>query len=95
MLLWVDKAESKEGKVSAVVPRGVDDVKLREVVLNTRFITVDLAVVSRKMPRLHYANTVFLTLYGNMVLMSLAFNIIMPGLRFESEDAKVVPYNSC
>ena len=31
MLLWVDKAESKEGKVSAV-PRGVD-VKLREMVL--------------------------------------------------------------
>ena len=33
MLLWVDNYESKEGKVLAVVPREVDDVKLREMVL--------------------------------------------------------------
>jgi hypothetical protein len=32
MLLWVDNSESKEGKVSAVVPRAVDDVNLREMV---------------------------------------------------------------
>ena len=30
MLLWVDNSESKEGKVSAVVPREVGDVNLRE-----------------------------------------------------------------
>ena len=33
MLLWVDNSESKEGKVSAVVPREADDVNLRETVL--------------------------------------------------------------
>ena len=31
VLLWVDNSESKEGKVSAVVPREVDDVHLREM----------------------------------------------------------------
>ena len=33
MLLWVDNSESKEVKVSAVVPRGVDDVNFRGLVL--------------------------------------------------------------
>ena len=33
MLLWVDKDESKEGKVSAVDPRSADDVNLRDMVL--------------------------------------------------------------
>ena len=32
MLLWVDKGESKEGKVSAVVPRSTDDLNLRDMV---------------------------------------------------------------
>ena len=31
MFLWMDNSESKEGKVSAVVPREVDDVNLREM----------------------------------------------------------------
>ena len=30
---WVDNSESKEDKVSAVVPSEVDDVHLREIVL--------------------------------------------------------------
>ena len=33
MLLWVDTGESKEGKVSAVVPRSADDLNLRDMVL--------------------------------------------------------------
>ena len=33
MLLWVDNSESKEGKVSAIVPREVGDVNLRDMVL--------------------------------------------------------------
>ena len=33
MLLWVDNSGSKKGKVSAVVPREVDDVNLRVMVL--------------------------------------------------------------
>ena len=60
MLLWVDKSESKDGKVSAVVPRGVNDVQLRE---NTKFIAVDQAVVSRKILSIHFASVVFLMPY--------------------------------
>ena len=33
MLLWVDNSELKEGEVSAIVRREVDDVNLREIVL--------------------------------------------------------------
>ena len=32
-LLWVDKVESKEGSVSAVIPRSADDINLKDMVL--------------------------------------------------------------
>ena len=61
MLLWVDNSESKEGKESAVVPREVDDVHLREMGLKYQIHSCRPGCCFKKDAK--HASMVFLTPY--------------------------------
>ena len=92
MLLWVDNSESKEGKVSAVVPREVGDVNLREMVLKYQIHSCRPGRCFKKDAKhtlCKYGFPYALIKEDGLDESGIRYNYA----RFESEDAKVVPYN--
>ena len=90
MLLWVDKSESKDSKVSAVVLRGV---QLREMVLKYRIHSCRLGHCFKKDTKHTFCKYSFpyaLLKEDGLDESGIRYNYA----RFESEDAKAVPYNS-
>ena len=92
MLLWVDKGESKEGKVSAVVPRSTDDLNLRDMVLKYQIHNYRPGRCFKKDAKYKFCK------YGFPYALQKQDNLDESGIRynyarFENEDAKVVPYN--
>ena len=89
MLLWVDKSESKDGKVSAVVPRGVNDVQLREMVLKYQIHNCRPGCRFKKDAFCNYRFPYALVKEDSLDESGIRYNYAT----FENEDAKVVPYN--
>ena len=92
MPLWVDNSVSKEGKVSAVVPREVNDVNLREMVLKYQIHSCRPGHYFKKDAKhtlCRYSFPYALLKANGLDESGSRYNYA----RFESEDAKVVPYN--
>ena len=87
MLLWVDKGESKEGKVSAVVPRSTDDLNLRDMVLKYQIHNCRPGRCFKKDAKYKFCKYGFpyaLQKQDNLDdLDGLAFDTTMPGLRMK------------
>ena len=92
MLLWVDNSESKEGKVSAVVPREVDNDSLRGMILKYQIHSCRPGRCFKKDAKhtlCKYGFPYALLKEDGLDESGIRYNYA----RFENEDAKVVPYN--
>lgn len=92
MLIWVDKSESRDGKVSAVVPRNPKEKYLREIVLKYQIHNCRPGRCFKK------DATHRLCKYGYPYPLLETDCLHESGIRYDyarhaNEDAKVVSYN--